>query len=126
MQSKLASAKTSSGATSRQTLSRNKMSLRARTLNGDKLKVNDKRGNPIEIAAVVVWRVEDTAQAAFDVENFEGYVRIQSETAVRHLANSYAYDHGEENEITLRSGVDEVSAALRGELLDLLSKAGVY
>jgi regulator of protease activity HflC (stomatin/prohibitin superfamily) len=103
-----------------------KMSLRARNLEGGKLKVNDKQGNPIEIAAVVVWRVEDTFQAAFDVENFEAYVRIQSETAVRHLANSYAYDHGEENEITLRSGVDEVSAALRTELQDRLSKAGVH
>ncbi|HZZ79950.1 MAG TPA: SPFH domain-containing protein [Gemmataceae bacterium] len=103
-----------------------KISLRARNLEGGKLKVNDKQGNPIEIAAVVVWRVEDTAQAAFDVDDFEAYVRIQSETAVRHLANSYAYDHGEENEITLRSSVDEVSAALRKELLDRLAKAGVH
>jgi regulator of protease activity HflC (stomatin/prohibitin superfamily) len=103
-----------------------KLSLRARNLEGGKLKVNDKQGNPIEIAVVVVWRVQDTAQAAFDVENFETYVRIQSETAVRHLANSYAYDHGEANEITLRSSVDEVSAALRGELLERLSKAGVH
>ncbi|MSQ92976.1 MAG: SPFH domain-containing protein [Gemmataceae bacterium] len=103
-----------------------KLSLRSRNLEGGKLKVNDKQGNPIEIAVVVVWRIEDTAQAAFDVENFETYVRIQSETAVRHLANSYAYDHGEANEITLRSGVDEVSAALRDELQERLSKAGVY
>ena len=106
-------------------MQKRKMSLRSRNLEGGKLKVNDKQGNPIEIAAVVVWRVQDTSQAAFDVENFEGYVRIQSETAVRHLANSYAYDHGEENEITLRSGVDEVSAALRAELQERLSKAGV-
>ncbi len=103
-----------------------KLSLRSRNLEGAKLKVNDKQGNPIEIAAVVVWRVEDTAQAAFDVDDFEAYVRIQSETAVRHLANSYAYDHGEENETTLRSGVDDVSAALRKELLERLSKAGVH
>ena len=103
-----------------------KLSLRARNLEGGKLKVNDKQGNPIEIAVVVVWRVEDTAQAAFDVENFETYDRIQSETAVRHLANSYAYDHGEANETTLRSGVDEVSAALRAELQERLSKAGVH
>jgi regulator of protease activity HflC (stomatin/prohibitin superfamily) len=103
-----------------------KISLRARNMEGAKLKVNDKQGNPIEIAAVIVWRVEDTAQAAFDVESYENYVRIQSETAVRHLANSYAYDHGEENEITLRSGVDEVSAALRTELQERLSKAGVH
>jgi regulator of protease activity HflC (stomatin/prohibitin superfamily) len=125
MQSKLASAKTSSGATSRQTLGRNKMSLRARTLNGDKLKVNDKRGNPIEIAAVVVWRVEDTAQAMFDVDNYENYVPTQSESALRHLASLYSYDYGEENEITLRSGVAEVSQALRGELQERLAKAGV-
>ena len=103
-----------------------KLSLRSRNLEGAKLKVNDKQGNPIEIAVVVVWRVEDTAQACFDVDNYEEYVRIQSETAVRHLANSYAYDHGEENEITLRSGVDEVSAALRTELQERLSKSGVH
>lgn len=105
---------------------RNKISLRARTLNGDKLKVNDKRGNPIEIAAVVVWRVEDTAQATFDVDNYENYVPIQSESALRHLASMYSYDHaGEEEEITLRSNVDEVSQALRSELQERLSKAGV-
>jgi regulator of protease activity HflC (stomatin/prohibitin superfamily) len=87
--------------------------------------VNDKRGNPIEIAAVVIWRVQDTAQAAFDVDNFEGYVQTQSESALRHLASAYAYDHGEENEITLRSGVDEVSQALRKELQERLDKSGV-
>ncbi len=103
-----------------------KMSLRSRNLEGAKLKVNDKQGNPIEIAIVVVWRVEDSAQACFDVENYEGYVRVQSESAVRHLANSYAYDHGEENEITLRSGFDEVAVALRRELQERLSKAGVH
>jgi regulator of protease activity HflC (stomatin/prohibitin superfamily) len=102
-----------------------KISLRARTLNGDKLKVNDKGGNPIEIAAVIVWRVEDTAQAKFDVENYETYVTTQSESALRHLANLYCYDGGEENEITLRSNVDEVSKALRAELEERLAKAGV-
>lgn len=102
-----------------------KISLRARNMETQKLKVNDKRGNPIEIAAVVVWRVQDTAQARFDVDRYEDYVKIQSETAVRHLANSYAYDHGEEGEITLRSGVDEVSAALCQELQARLGKAGV-
>ena len=106
-------------------LLRHKVSLRARNLNGDKLKVNDKRGNPIEIAAVVVWRVHDTAQACFDVDDYENYVRIQSESAVRHLANSYAYDHGEENEITLRSSVEDVSQALKKELEERLAKAGV-
>ncbi len=105
-----------------------KVSLRARNLNGDKLKVNDKNGNPIEIAAVVVWRVEDTAQAIFDVQDFDNYVRVQSESAVRHLANSFAYDHGEngeQSEITLRSGVEEVSKTLRAELQERLGKAGV-
>ncbi len=105
--------------------SRNKISLRARNLNGERLKVNDKRGNPIEIGAVVVWRVEDTAEAMFDVDDYEHYVTVQSESAVRHLASQYAYDHGEDNETTLRSGVDEVSQALTHELQDRLSKAGV-
>src|ERR1051326_3981149 len=104
---------------------RNKISLRVRNLNSDKLKVNDKRGNPIEIGAVIVWRVQDTAQAMFDVDDYENYVRIQSESAIRHLASAYPYDHGEENEITLRSGVDEVSQALRQELQARLEKAGV-
>jgi len=99
--------------------SRNKISLRARNLNGERLKVNDKRGNPIEIAAVVVWRVKDTAQAMFDVDDYEEYVRIQSESAVRHLASQYAYDHGEDNEVTLRSGFDEISQALTVELQEL-------
>lgn len=102
-----------------------KVSLRARNFNSEKLKVNDKRGNPIEIAAVVVWRVQDTAQALFDVDDFEHYVRVQSESAIRHLASAYAYDHGEENETTLRSGMDEVSLALKMELQARLEKAGV-
>jgi regulator of protease activity HflC (stomatin/prohibitin superfamily) len=106
-------------------LGRNKISLRARTLNADRLKVNDKNGNPIEIAAVLVWRVGDTAQAMFDVDNYEKYVNTQSESALRHLASLYAYDHGEENEPTLRSNVEEVSRALRGELQERLAKAGV-
>lgn len=101
------------------------ISLRARNMETQRLKVNDNRGNPIEIAAVVVWRVHDTAQARFDVDKYEDYVKIQSETAVRHLANSYAYDHGEEGEITLRSGVDDVSAALCRELQERVAKAGV-
>jgi regulator of protease activity HflC (stomatin/prohibitin superfamily) len=105
------------------------LSLRARNFESAKLKVNDKRGNPIEIAAVVVWRIDDTAQACFDVDNYELFVKVQSESALRHLANSYAYDHGEENvganEITLRSGFEEVSRALRTELQDRLEKSGV-
>lgn len=104
---------------------RMKISLRSRNLNGERLKVNDKRGNPIEIAAVVVWRVQDTAQAMFDVDDYEEYLHIQSESAVRHLCSQYAYDHGEEHEITLRSGVDEVSEALQAELQLRLAPAGV-
>ncbi len=104
---------------------RYKVSVRARTLNGPKLKVNDRRGNPVEIAAVVIWRVSDTAQAVFDVDDFQQYVETQSETALRHLAGSYAYDHGEENEVTLRSNVDEVSQALKDELEQRLARAGV-
>jgi len=105
-----------------------RVSLRARNLEGERLKVNDKRGNPIEIAAVVVWRVEDTAQAVFDVQRYEQYVKIQSESAVRHLASAYAYDHGsdeESQEITLRAGMDEVAGALQKELQDRVAKAGV-
>jgi len=102
-----------------------KISLRARNLNGEKLKVNDKRGNPVEIAVVVVWRVRDTAQAVFDVDSYENYVRIQSESALRHVASSYAYDEGEADELTLRGGSDGVSAALTHELSDRLAKAGV-
>ncbi len=102
-----------------------KISLRTRNFNSERLKVNDKGGNPIEIAAVVVWRVQDTAQATFDVDDYENYVRVQSESAIRHLASTYAYDHGQENEVTLRSGVDEVSLALRRELQARLGKAGV-
>ena len=101
------------------------MSLRARTLVIDKLKVNDKQGNPIEIAAVLVWRVEDTAQAVFDVEDYQGYVKTQSESALRHLATSYNYDNAEDNQPTLRGNVEEVSQALRRELQDRLAKAGV-
>lgn len=104
---------------------RNKISLRARNMNGDKLKVNDMRGNPVEIAVVVVWRVQDTAQAMFDVDDYEHYVNIQSEAAVRHVASLYAYDQGEEDEITLRGNLEEVSTDLASELQERLEKAGV-
>ena len=104
---------------------RMKVSLRARTLNGERLKVNDKRGNPIEIAAVVMWRIDDTAQAFFDVDDYENFVPIQSESALRHIANMYSYDDGEGTETTLRSNPDEVSEALRAELQERLAKAGV-
>jgi regulator of protease activity HflC (stomatin/prohibitin superfamily) len=102
-----------------------KISLRAQNFNSDKLKVNDKRGNPIEIAAVIVWRVEDTARAAFDVDDYESYVHIQSESALRHIASLFAYDRGDEHEPTLRESADEVAAALAKELQERLDKAGV-
>ena len=103
-----------------------KISLRARNFNSDKLKVNDKRGNPVEIAAVIVWRVEDTAKAAFDVDDFESYVQIQSESAIRHIASLYSYDRSEDDgEPTLRDSADEVAQGLQGELQVRLAKAGV-
>lgn len=105
-----------------------KVSLRARTYNGEHLKVNDKCGNPIEIADVIVWHVENTAKALFDVDDYSSYVHTQSETALRHVATTYAYDQmpGEsEGEITLRSNIEEVSKALREELAVRLEKAGV-
>ena len=117
--------KPASASAAGQVMARMKVSLRARTLNGERLKVNDKRGNPIEIAAVVVWRIDDTAQAFFDVDDYENYVPIQSESALRHIANMYSYDDGEGAETTLRSKPDEVSEALRAELQARLAKAGV-
>jgi regulator of protease activity HflC (stomatin/prohibitin superfamily) len=102
-----------------------KISLRARNFISDKLKVNDKRGNPVEIAAVVVWRVSDTARAAFDVDDFESYVQIQSESAIRHTASLYSYDRHEDDEHSLRDSADEVAAGLQRELLVRLEKAGL-
>ncbi|MEK8049955.1 SPFH domain-containing protein [Ideonella sp. DXS22W] len=111
---------------------RRKVSVRVHNFNGDRLKVNDLRGNPIEIAAAVVWRVQDTARALFDVEDYEAYVRIQAEAAVRNVASRYAYDHLDAepgatgtHEVTLRSGGEEVAAALRGELQARFAAAGV-
>jgi regulator of protease activity HflC (stomatin/prohibitin superfamily) len=102
-----------------------KISLRVRNVTGEKLKVNDKRGNPIEIAAVVVWRVTDTAQALFDVDAYQTFVDIQIETAVREIASHFAYDHAEHAEPTLRTDADQVSALLREKLQDRVSVAGV-
>lgn len=107
-----------------------KMSLRARTLNGERLKVNDKMGNPIEIATVVVWHVSDTARAMFDVDHYPSYVAMQTETALRHVASVYAYDHMEDDDttntsITLRSNIEEVSESLKEELDRRLEAAGV-
>jgi regulator of protease activity HflC (stomatin/prohibitin superfamily) len=123
---KAAKSDPTAAAAAMRSLKRNfKISLRARTLNGAPLKVNDRRGNPIEIAAVVVWRVNDTAQAMFDVDDYETFVSTQSESALRHIASRYSYDEGEAGEITLRSNVEDVSQALQAELGERLSKAGV-
>jgi len=100
------------------------ISQRARNLNGERLKVNDKDGNPIEIAVVVVWQIENTSQAVFDVDDYEEYVTTQSEAAVRHLASAYSYDGGDE-ELTLRGTTEEINERLEAELQERLSRAGV-
>ena len=104
-----------------------KVSVRLRNFNSEKLKVNDKRGNPIEIAAAVVWRIEDTARAILDIDNVSDYVPIQAEAALRHLANEYSYDHVEEEDsaLTLRAGGDEIISKLKRELQDRFEKAGL-
>lgn len=105
--------------------SRREVSLRAHNFNSDKLKVNDLRGNPIEIGAVVVWRVRDTAQAAFDVEDFNSYVQVQTESALRHLASLHPYDSPHEHEVSLRGSSETVNAALAKELTQRLQMAGI-
>ncbi len=105
--------------------SRKKLSLRSHSTDSEKLKVNDKRGNPIEISAVLVWKIVDTAQATFDVDNYLQYVMVQSESAIRHLATSYAYDNAEGEELTLRSSIQEVSEALGKEIQERVQAAGV-
>ena len=105
-----------------------KISLRTRNFDGEKLKVNDERGNPVEISAVVVWRVSDTAKAVFDVDDYQHFVKVQSESALRHIAKDYPYDRGEndaEDEVTLRGGQEEVSEALKRQIQERLDKAGV-
>ena len=106
-------------------MSKKKISLRVRSLNGEKTKVNDKDGNPVEIAAVIMWRVHDSAQATFDVDTYEQFVAVQSETAVRHLASQYPYDGHDEETVSLRGNMDQIAEALRQELLVRLDKAGV-
>ncbi len=101
------------------------ISLRVRNFETAKLKVNDKRGNPIEIATVVVWRVVDTAEAAFEVDSYENYVHVQSEAALRNLATGYPYDAHTDGEIALSSHTAEVSAQLKIEIQERLHKAGV-
>lgn len=104
---------------------KHKVSLRAQNLAGDTLKVNDSRGNPIEISLVVVWRVIDTAKAVFDVDHHKSYVSIQSEAALRHLAMAYPYDTFEDETLSLRGSVDEISEALQREVQDRVARAGV-
>ena len=101
-----------------------KISQRARNLNGEKIKVNDLSGNPIEIAAVVVWEIVDTAEALFTVDDYEEYVETQSEAAVRHLASAYPYD-GPEDMLTLRGTTEEINERLEKELQERLDRAGV-
>ena len=102
-----------------------RVSLRVRNFNSEKLKVNDLVGNPIEIAAVVVYKVTDSAKALFDVQDYEHFVAIQSETAVRHLASRFPYDAYEEHEHSLRGNPDEAAEMLQGELQERLAAAGV-
>lgn len=105
--------------------SRKKINTRIRNVTSDKLKVNDKRGNPIEIAANVVWRVQDTAQALFDVEDYATFVNIQIDSGLRAIASHYAYDHGEQEEPTLRADAELVADRLRDELQERVATAGL-
>lgn len=109
--------------------SKKKISLRARNFDSERLKVNDKLGNPIMISTILVWRVLDTYKAAFDVDNFEDFVRVQTDAAVRKLASMYPYDNfaddGHDEDITLRSSINEVSATLEKEIDERLSIAGI-
>lgn len=105
-----------------------KISLRARNLNTSPMKVNDKRGNPVEIGAAVMWRVRDTARAVFEIDDYTRFVNIQAEAAIRHLATQYAYDSGEDlapEETTLRAGLDAVADALRDDLNRRFASAGL-
>jgi regulator of protease activity HflC (stomatin/prohibitin superfamily) len=102
-----------------------RVSLRVQNFDSETLKVNDANGNPVEVAAVIVWRVVDTAQAAFDVEDYEDFVKIQTETAVRHMASEYPYDAYEDGQHSLRANADEVTRFLHIELQEQLTLAGV-
>jgi regulator of protease activity HflC (stomatin/prohibitin superfamily) len=104
---------------------RRRVSLRVRNFESSKLKVNDQDGNPIEIAAVVVWKVVETAEAVFHVDDYEHYVHVQSESAVRTLATTYPYDAHTEGQMSLRTGVAEIAHRLRDEIQERLTKAGV-
>jgi regulator of protease activity HflC (stomatin/prohibitin superfamily) len=102
-----------------------KVSLRVRNFQSERIKVNDASGNPIEIAAVVVWRIVDTAKAAFDVADYEQFVTVQSETSLRHLASEYPYDDYRTDMVSLRGNVDEVRGSLQAELQARLRLAGI-
>jgi len=102
-----------------------RISLRVRNFESAHLKVNDTDGNPIEIAAIVVWRVVDTAEAVFEVDDYENYVKVQTESALRNLATHYPYDAHIEGHLSLRGSTDEVAKGLKREIQDRLSKAGV-
>jgi len=104
---------------------RRKLSLRVRNFESGRLKVNDLDGNPIEIAAIVVWRIVETFEAAFNVDDYEHFVHVQSESAVRILATSYPYDSHDDELISLRQSVGEVTERLRTEIHDRLAKAGI-
>jgi len=106
-------------------LTKKPVSLRIRNFESSRLKVNDNEGNPIEIAAVVVWKVIETAEAVFEVDDFENYVHVQSESALRNLATSYPYDAHDENLVSLRGHTSAVAEHLQREIQDRLSKAGV-
>jgi regulator of protease activity HflC (stomatin/prohibitin superfamily) len=105
--------------------SRTKVSLKARNFDSEHLKVNDLRGNPVEIGAVVVWRVSDTAQALFDVEDYATYVSLQTESAIRTSASKHPYDSAQPGQVSLRGDSDEVNAELKTQLTERLSLAGV-
>jgi regulator of protease activity HflC (stomatin/prohibitin superfamily) len=105
--------------------SKKRISLRVRNFESAHLKVNDTDGNPIEIASIVVWRVVDTAEAVFEVDDYEHYVRVQTESAVRNLATHYPYDAHIEGHLSLRGSTDEVAKRLKSEIQDRLAKAGV-
>ena len=107
------------------TLPRRKVSQRVRNFESSHLKVNDHDGNPIEIAAIVVWRVTDTAEAVFMVDDYENFVKVQTEAAVRNLATSYAYDSHQDDRLSLRTASDEITGELRREVQDRLAKAGI-
>jgi SPFH domain / Band 7 family len=106
-------------------LTKKRMSLRVRNFESSKIKVNDLEGNPVEIAAVIVWRVFETAEASFEVDNYEHYVKVQSEAAVRNLATQYPYDAYVEGHKSLRGNTNEVAAQMKSEVEERLAKAGV-